>query len=116
MDIKKSLLSAFSNESNLNNIRLKYSKIFFVISALVVFSSYFFLILWFYGEIFIYIFKYSYLSFVTSLFMMLIFFYIEYINKEKNLFFFIFLLFIFLFYIASIIFFFIPKNIINNLF
>lgn len=115
MDIKKDFLTVFADKQELFKIRLKYTRLFFILSCLVLFLSYLFSVSWFYSDISILILKYSYFVFSLSFFLLLIFSYIYYIGLKNKLYFFVFLFFMIIFYLISILWILIPKSLITNL-
>lgn len=103
MDEKKDLKSTLE----MDELRLKAAKSVFVILALVFLMSYFFVASEFYNEIFIYVLKYSYFAFVTSLF--LVFFLFFKIYTKANTFYIISAV-LFILYLVSISAFLLPRN------
>lgn len=99
MDEKKDL--------EMMELRLKVSKNFFVLATFIFLISYFFVASGFYKEIFIYVLKYSYFIFITSLLLVFLLFFKIY---TKNNTFYAISFILFLFYIAWISVFLFPKN------
>jgi hypothetical protein len=99
MDEKKDL--------EMMELRLKVSKSFFVLATFIFLLSYFFVASGFYKEIFIYVLKYSYFVFITSLFLVFFLFFRIY---TKNTTFYAISFILLLFYIASALVFLFPKN------
>lgn len=108
MDEKKDLKSILA----MDELRLKWAKSFFILASFVFLLSYFFVASEFYSDIFIYVLKYSYFAFITSLFLVFFLFFKIY---TKNISFYIISLVLFLLYIwASLVILF-PKNLFLNL-